>query len=627
MKISHVSPVSDAMDVDDECLHIRAAISEWSEPQGEKSCIILDSGSDVSLLPMSFLADSGNETSNDNLRDCQGQRLHTTGTKDAELIVSDIGNMQAVLKQQFIVGDVTNCLLSLGQMLRKGWSISKTDECESGLALIRPDEHLKAPVEYRGDSLSIKAWVRCVTNDMEVSAFEPERNNSKYEPLWVQTVLVKVEDEFDLAKTSDWESSETGTPYRIQRGRRFCDPRHMWGRLWPYRSTLIRKTDSVQWELVELSVAYHELDDCSAMIPECSPGLDYDVLTIMAVAPHEVSYIGSLSDEQPITGVIGIPEVEGVGDPNAEAPREMLGAIAAPQLGGVVAPDQIVINDIVLKPTSPVKDLRAAAKFLGVSQAGSKTRMFERICSCHILALRRRSLELAEQKYAEEEAPPEAAYSATRQPSERERRLHEITHVPFRKWCPFCIAGKARADYEHKVEAEEIQRREHPVIQLDIMFGPGGNSVLLLIDTWTRYVFTAPMKNKSAKTVADAISEFLGVLGYFRKIEIASDNEPVVTSGIKQAQILRSKSGLETIVQQSKSFDKGRTAVATCNSNSTSSRSNIGELCATKDFCKVCRFTSHTYVGAVTQCLVVEQIPCAQSVGMYPISELVWSSL
>ena len=85
----------------------------------------------------------------------------------------------------------------------------------------------------------------------------------------------------------------------------------------------------------------------------------------------------------------------------------MLGAIAAPQLEGVVAPDEIVINDIVLKPTSPVKDLRAAAKFLGVSQAGSKTRMFERICSCHILALRRRSLELAEQKYVEEEVPPD----------------------------------------------------------------------------------------------------------------------------------------------------------------------------------------------------------------------------
>ena len=558
-----LSPASNTIDADeDECLHVRVAVSEWNEPQGEKSCIILDSGSDVSLLPMSFLADSGNTAKEHNLRDCQGQKLHTTGTKDAELIVSDVGNMQAVLKQQFIVGDVTNCLLSLGQMLRKGWSISKTDECGSGLALISPDEQLKVPVEYRGDSLSITAWIRCVTDDSGVCVAESSSSNMPSEPLWVQTVFVKVQDEFDLARKLDWELSETGTPYRIQRGRRFCDPRQLWGRYWPYRSTLIRKTDSDRWELVELSVAYHELDDCGALIPECSPGLDYDVLTIMAVSPHELSYIGSLADEQPIVGVADIPEVEGVGDPGAAGPSEEIGEVAAPQLEGVVTPDEIVINDIVLKPTSPVKDLRAASKFLGISQAGSKTRMFERICSCHILALRRRSLELAEQRYAEEEVIPQEAYSSTRQPSERERRLHEITHLPFRKWCPFCVSGKSRADYKHPVGAEEVQQREHPVVQLDVMFGPSGNSVLLLIDTWTRFVFTAPMKTKSAKTIADAISEFLGVLGYFRKVEIVSDNEPVIISGVKQAQILRSRSGLETIVQQSKSFDKGRTAVA-----------------------------------------------------------------
>ena len=54
------------------------------------------------------------------------------------------------------------------------------------------------------------------------------------------------------------------------------------------------------------------------------------------------------------------------------------------------------------------------------------------------------------------------------------------------------------------------------------------------------------------------------MLGYFLKVEIVSDNEPVFVSGIKQAQMLRSRSrsGLEAIVQQSKSFDKGRTAIA-----------------------------------------------------------------
>lgn len=53
-----------------------------------------------------------------------------------------------------------------------------------------------------------------------------------------------------------------------------------------------------------------------------------------------------------------------------------------------------------------------------------------------------------------------------------------------------------------------------------------------------------------------------GMLGYFRKVEIDSDNELVIVSGIKQAQMLRSRSGLETIGQQRKSLDKGRTAIA-----------------------------------------------------------------
>ncbi len=83
------SPVSDAMSVD-ECLHVRAMISEMPEPQHERSCIILASGSDESLLPMSFVADSDSASRNHNLHDCQGQKLQTSGTKDAELIVDDI---------------------------------------------------------------------------------------------------------------------------------------------------------------------------------------------------------------------------------------------------------------------------------------------------------------------------------------------------------------------------------------------------------------------------------------------------------------------------------------------------------------------------------------------------------
>ncbi len=45
-----VLPVSERMCIDDECSHVRATSAGLPQPQGEKSCIILDSGSDVSLL-------------------------------------------------------------------------------------------------------------------------------------------------------------------------------------------------------------------------------------------------------------------------------------------------------------------------------------------------------------------------------------------------------------------------------------------------------------------------------------------------------------------------------------------------------------------------------------------------
>ena len=33
---------------------------------------------------------------------------------------------------------------------------------------------------------------------------------------------------------------------------------------------------------------------------------------------------------------------------------------------------------------------------------------------------------------------------APNQPSEKELEDHMVTHVPFRPWCPFCVAGKVK---------------------------------------------------------------------------------------------------------------------------------------------------------------------------------------
>ena len=53
---------------------------------------------------------------------------------------------------------------------------------------------------------------------------------------------------------------------------------------------------------------------------------------------------------------------------------------------------------------------------------------------------------------AEEPAPEDPAVRPLRdpgQPTERGRRQHELTHLPFRPWCADCVAGAA-ADNPHR---------------------------------------------------------------------------------------------------------------------------------------------------------------------------------
>ncbi len=149
-----------------------------------------------------------------------------------------------------------------------------------------------------------------------------------------------------------------------------------------------------------------------------------------------------------------------------------------------------------------------------------------------------------------------------KQPSLREKRLHELTHLPFRQWCPHCVACKSRPDHQQRSDPSEVASRENPTIQLDLMFGISGGPILIMVDVWSRYIKAIPMKTKSAKGIADSLVTFIDELGHLQRVEVAHDNEPVVNAGVEQAKILRNKVGLRLIDPKSKNFHKGRTAIA-----------------------------------------------------------------
>ena len=49
-------------------------------------------------------------------------------------------------------------------------------------------------------------------------------------------------------------------------------------------------------------------------------------------------------------------------------------------------------------------------------------------------------------------------------PSEAERKLHELTHLPYRDWCQHCVAGKGKENH-HKT-----LKNKTPSVQLDYSY-------------------------------------------------------------------------------------------------------------------------------------------------------------
>ena len=538
-------------------LVVRAAQSEeyQSCEHVENTFIILDSGSDVSLLPRSYIPDSSLGATH-RLKDCQGNALGVSGSKRAEIVVHDLDETEAILRQEFLISDVTNCILSLGGLMKKGWNIKRNSDEE--ILLVSPDGTLSIPTYYRGSSLAIDCQIRCIQE-------EPHHDLAELEDVSVR-VVVKTRPEFLLTSYNDWMMTADNTPYLLTRGREFAEVRMMWGNYWPYRSTLIKKVNSDgPWQVVELSEEYLYKDDSAGPILECE--VDHDILTIMGVHAHGVEYFGALCEESSLPSnppAVDVPLV----DAEIEAEQEGLRPEAeGGDHGGdlvvqVEIPEKIYVEGLEPKATSSVYDLRRICRFFGINQSGSKRKMYERIVHCHVVALRRQALEMYEQQYRAEVIDPQEGRVPIKQPSLRERRLHELTHLPFRPWCPHCTACKSRPDHQQRSDPEEVAARENPTIQLDLMFGISGGPNLIMIDVWSRYIRAIPMKTKSAKGIADSLMTFIGELGHLQAVEVAHDNEPVVNAGVEQARVVRNKVGLRLIDQTSKNFHKGRTAIA-----------------------------------------------------------------
>ena len=393
---------------------------------GEEEWVILDSGSDVSLLPDRFLADVGSDRSHA-LRDCQGGELAVMGTRFTDLQVQDVSGESVVLRHQFVVGDVTTSLISLGQLYQLGWRIE--EDGNGQLCLKDPSKNVEIPVHYRGKSFALKAHVRHVSEEVEQNV----------------RAVVRVFDKVSKHEFFAWGSIKIGMPFLKTVGWGYADPRPAWGSRLPYRTTLIKKRSSEEpkWTVAELSQKYMEKPVPFGDIAEISNLLGEQMAQIRTIAtpePHGLEDIGEI-----VEGEVNIPDVAqkelqpelppGLREEEEEGmDLEAAGPPTAPEAVAVpveeVLQDEITLYDgFTLTRNSKAADLRVGCQWIGVSQSGSKQKMFERIARSHAQALKRAELEVALQQYQSDTAHAEVV-PIPKQPTARERALHETTHLP-----------------------------------------------------------------------------------------------------------------------------------------------------------------------------------------------------
>ena len=139
---------------------------------------------------------------------------------------------------------------------------------------------------------------------------------------------------------------------------------------------------------------------------------------------------------------------------------------------GKVLPEKIVVNEVELCATSPLRQLRAACNFFGVSQSGSRSKCFERLVS----HMRERELKAAAEAVAAaqmEESRQPRAPPLIMVPSQAEQDKHNLTHTPYAPWCECCLMHRGRPDRHLRSGASRLTGL--PIISLDFCYTKAGS--------------------------------------------------------------------------------------------------------------------------------------------------------
>ena len=119
-------------------------------------------------------------------------------------------------------------------------------------------------------------------------------------------------------------------------------------------------------------------------------------------------------------------------------------------------------------------------------------------------------------------------------PTQAEIDAHNVTHLPFRAWCPACVAGKSRDRPHRKAEVDESKGVPQIVFDYCFMAGEGDEETVAIQvakDRKYRMIFAhmVPRKGLISMHGAEEMIKDIAKLGH-REVILKSDNEPALRS-------------------------------------------------------------------------------------------------
>ena len=531
--------------------------------------MIVDSGADESCLPM-HMAYTGESmgSKGPSFCDAQGHPLHVHDRRTCVMQFLNLDQDVKTFKETCLVSSVNSPLFAVGKLYRLGWgTFWHGDQFVLGL---QSDPSTYIPCSFRHNSIVAKGWIRRVHTLPPSVPSSPKNAKLNVAGMQVRAVVAKLGKVLErLIQSATYFQPLIDGVWGIQlESDKFVDVHEaLPNEGLEYRTTLAYLDG--QWRLLELSEHIDRLPEVSAQLPGvtspckcicfahraiCSPSdLGFEVQGSSmpsGVVPTVDDGLGVVDDSAEQVGAAsGSPdEVQQHGmavDPEGQASLEAK-RLDEPEL----LPDEIEVLGVTLRPTDSLKTLREACVHAGIGKSGGKATVYQRLYNF----VKRYDIQ---QRIGEQPAAPVPnAVKPVAEPTDEERRLHELTHLPFKNWCLFCQEHKSRSD-AHK--ASDVSQHGVPTISFDFSFTgreEGGKDKLVALvvrDSFSGWREAIPVARKGGATsrsyLASEVTRLLNMLGH-GTVKLRCDPESVCLALRDEIIKRRSKFGHRTLFDQ-----------------------------------------------------------------------------